>query len=63
MRRASKVVLLLAFLALLIWVAMTKGGLCRSDPDPRPAECKSGDKECNVTKPAEPSEPPIGKAP
>jgi hypothetical protein len=63
MRVASKVALLLALLV-LFWAGIMKGGLCRSDPDPRPADtCKPGDKECNVDEPAEPSEPPIGKAP
>lgn len=64
MKLASKIYILLALLVVLIlgWMAMSKEGCFRDDPidDPRPAECKPGDKECQVDKPAEPKPPPIG---
>lgn len=71
MRLVSKLALLLAlFVALVLgWLTLfLKSDGCFRDPgeEPRPAGdpgCKAGDKDCKVGEPAEPTPPPIGKAP
>ena len=61
MKLASKLAILIALLIAMVlgWMHMTKEGCFRDDPEPRPAGCKPGDKECTVDAPADPK-PPLG---